>query len=366
MSKSPPPKRVGGIRLPQRGTFYSILTSTALVIGATVAAASGFTAQITNDFDTNKATVETGIDSTIGAFDDGEMNILVLGSDARENEDPENQRSDTMMLVHIPESRTEMYVMSIMRDLWVDIPDVGTAKVNSAQSYGGYPKTIQTVESLTGADIDHMVIIDFDGFSELTTALGGVEVNNDIAFSAGQVHPTYYPQGEIRLQGTDALRFVRERKAFIDGDYQRVANQQKFLTAVASGILNSSTLTDPAKIANMVSAITPFLTVDESLDAETLVSYGMSMSGMRASNITSFTVPNDGTGTTHGGASVVWPDENGLQEMREAMDNNTMAEFVAKLEAKLDAEKQGVPADEPHETETLENESALPEADTLL
>lgn len=341
MRKPPTPKRAGRVRPPRRGAAWSILASTALVTAAGVAAASSFSANLVQEFDTNRETIETGIDQTSEAFEDGEMNILVLGSDAREGQSQEDQRSDTMMLVHIPESRDEMYVMSIMRDLWVEIPDVGMSKVNSAQSHGGYPLTIDTVEGLTGAEIDHMVIVDFDGFSDLTSALGGVEIENDMAFSAGQANPSYYPEGTIRLEGTDALRFVRERKAFTDGDYQRVKNQQKFLTGIASQVLDSSTLTNPAKISDMVKSFTPYLTVDESLDAQTLVNYGMSMSKMRASNITSFTIPNAGTGTTPGGASVVWPDEEELASMRSAMEDGTMDEYVQELQERQEEQADG-------------------------
>ncbi|HEY4536174.1 MAG TPA: LCP family protein [Enteractinococcus sp.] len=364
MRQPPAPKRVGRVRLPRRGAAWSIIGSTALVIGATVAAASQFTTQLAEDFDTNREVVETGIDLNTAAFDDGEMNVLVLGSDAREGEVSEEQRSDTMMLVHIPESREEMYVMSIMRDLWVEIPNVGMSKINSAQSYGGYPLTIETIEGLTGAEIDHLVVIDFDGFRDLTTALGGVEIDNDMAFSSGQVNPSYYPEGKIRLEGTDALRFVRERKAFIDGDYQRVRNQQKFLTGIATGVLNSATLTNPTKISGMVSAFTPYLTVDEALDAQTLVNYGLSMNQLRPSAITSFTIPNTGTGTTPGGASVVWPDEDALRKMRTAMDQGTMAEFVKELEAKLEQERlEGT--GEPIEDDLMEEDPAVPEDEIL-
>lgn len=202
-----------------------------------------------------------------------------------------------------------------------------------------------------------MVVIDFDGFRDLTTALGGVEIDNDMAFSAGQVNPSYYPEGTIRLEGTDALRFVRERKAFTDGDYQRVKNQQKFLTGVASGVLDSSTLTDPGKLSGMVQAFTPYLTVDESLDASTLVSYGLSMNEMRPSAITSFTIPNSGMGTTPGGASVVWPDEDGLAQMRTAMEQGTMAEFVEELQHRLEKDRL--------ESESLEDEESIDEEVTV-
>lgn len=365
MRQPPTPKRVGRVRTPRRGAAWSIVASTALVIGATVAAASQFTTQLADDFDTNRETIETGIDQTTDAFDDGEMNILVLGSDAREDEDAEEQRSDTMMLVHIPESRDEAYVMSIMRDLWVEIPDVGMSKINSAQSYGGYPLTISTIEGLTGAEIDHMVVVDFDGFRDLTSALGGVEIENDMAFSAGQVNPSYYPEGNIRLEGTDALRFVRERKAFIDGDYQRVKNQQKFLTGIAAEILDSKTLTNPATISAMVRSFTPYLTVDESLDADTLVSYGLSMNKLRPSAIHSFTIPNTGTGTTEGGASVVWPDEEALADMRTAMREGTMVEYVEELEERLEEERVDGSLDEPIEEEAPDQDPAVPEDDVL-
>ena len=68
-----------------------------------------------------------------------------------------------------------------------------------------------------------------------------------MAFPAGgQANPSYYPEGTIRLrEGTDALRFVRERKAFTDGDYQRVKNQQKFLTGIATQVLDSSDTDQP-------------------------------------------------------------------------------------------------------------------------
>lgn len=353
MRTPPTPKRVGRVRQPRRGALWSIIASTALVIGATVAAASGFSSQLVDDFNTNREVVDTDIDQTTDAFDDGEMNVLVLGSDAREDEEAEEQRSDTMMLVHIPETRDELYVMSIMRDLWVEIPDVGMSKINSAQSYGGYPKTIETIEGLTGAEIDHLVVIDIDGFQDLTTAIGGVEIDNDTAFSAGQANPSYFPEGTIRLEGTDALRFVRERKAFDDGDYQRVANQQKFLTGLVTQVLDSSTMTDPSKISSMVSSITPYLTVDESLDAETLVSYGMSMNKMRPSNINSFTIPNAGAGTTPGGASVVWPDEDELAEMRKSMREGSMEDYVEGLEKRQEEQTEDA-TDESGEQDTTE------------
>ncbi|MGO1182504.1 MAG: LCP family protein [Micrococcaceae bacterium] len=303
-----------------------------MVAVAGVGAVSLFANRLTTEFDDRRQTVESGIIPDHEPLEDGVLNILLLGSDSRgdaENSDEGGgERSDTMMLVHIPEDRESAYVMSIMRDLWVNIPGYGQTKVNAALDYGGYPLAIDTVEELVGADIDHLAIVDFDGFRELTTALGGVEVDNPIPFSSGQVNPAFYPEGTIRLQGTDALRFVRERKAFLDGDYQRVKNQQLFLTAIMRQLLNADTLTDPQKVNDVVNMFTPFITVDESLDASTLVDYGISMRDLRASNIEMFTIPNGGPGTTSGGASVIWQDENIMPRLQEAFRNDDLGAFL--------------------------------------
>ncbi|MGO8610054.1 LCP family protein, partial [Rhizobium johnstonii] len=78
---------------------------------------------------------------------------------------------------------------------------------------------VQTIESIIDVRIDHVAVIDFEGFAGLTDALGGVPVNNEIAFTRGGVN---YAAGPITLDGDHALGFVRERYSFTDGDYQRV------------------------------------------------------------------------------------------------------------------------------------------------
>jgi len=106
---------------------------------------------------------------------------------------------------------------------------------------------MQTVEGLFDTKVDHVAMIDFAGFRELSTALGGVKVTNEIPFTA---HDTdyFYPEGEITLEGDRALRFVRERKSFSDGDYQRVKNQRTFLMAAVNQVLSNDTFTNPTKL----------------------------------------------------------------------------------------------------------------------
>lgn len=287
-------------------------------------------------FNDRRQTVDAGITTQ---DDDGVLNILLLGSDSRgEGRDTadvkgeDGARSDTMMLVHVPEDRQNVYVMSIVRDLWVEIPGHGERKVNGALGLGGYPLVIRTVEDLVGVEIDHLAVIDFEGFNGLTEALGGVELCNPHAFSSGVINPSFFPQGDILLNGTDALRYVRERKAFLDGDFERVQNQQRFVNAVAGRLLTVETLANPQRIMDVVNGFTPFITVDERLDAATLAGYAWSMRDIRPSAIEMFTVPHGPPATTPGGASIVEQDPEGMARLERALRNDAVGEFLSAQE----------------------------------
>lgn len=287
-------------------------------------------------FNDRRQTVDAGITAQ---DDDGVLNILLLGSDSRgEGRDTadvkgeDGARSDTMMLVHVPEDRQNVYVMSIVRDLWVEIPGHGERKVNGALGLGGYPLVIQTVEDLVGVEIDHLAVIDFEGFNGLTEALGGVELCNPHAFSSGVINPSFFPQGDILLNGTDALRYVRERKAFLDGDFERVQNQQRFVNAVAGRLLTVETLANPQRIMDVVNGFTPFITVDERLDAATLAGYAWSMRDIRPSAIEMFTVPHGPPATTPGGASIVEQDPEGMARLQRALREDSVDEFLSAQE----------------------------------
>ena len=110
------------------------------------------------------------------------MNLLVLGSDRREGEEGEegdSGRSDTIILVHVDPDQDYLSVLSLPRDLRVEVPDYGSAKINAAYAYGGPALTIRTVEQVTGVDIDHYLEVDFDAFRDITNSLGGVYVDVD-------------------------------------------------------------------------------------------------------------------------------------------------------------------------------------------
>lgn len=244
------------------------------------------------------------------------QNILLLGTDTR-GSNPTSlaairaQRSDTMMIVHVPANRKNVYVVSVMRDSWVTIPGYAHAKINAALSYGGVPLVVQTLEDLIHIRIDHVAVVSFSGFSGLTDALGGVTVDNTVAFSDRGEH---FATGNIRLDGTRALIYVRARYPFPDGDYQRIRDQQAYLKGVIHAVLTPGTLLDPIKVSNTVKAVAPYLLVDKGLDANYVGSMALSMRSLHQSDIHFFSAPTTGTATIDG-QSVVLLDQPKLAEL---------------------------------------------------
>ncbi|TFC93395.1 LytR family transcriptional regulator [Cryobacterium sp. TMT3-29-2] len=265
------------------------------------------------------------------------QNILLLGSDTRGTNDGSiadlsGQRSDSIMVVHVPANRKNIYVMSIMRDSWLEIPGRGEAKINAAMSYGGVPLAVQTIEGLLGARIDHVAIVDFEGFKGITDALGGVDVDNPVGFDSSSLQGRYFAEGTHRLNGTEALAFVRERYAFSDGDFQRARNQQAFIKAVLGQSLTAETLTNPAKISGLVGAVAPYLSVDDGLNSAYVAGLAVELRDVRVGDVTFFTLPTTGTGTSPDGQSIVVIDQDKLKEVQQGFQTDTLDAYQPELQ----------------------------------
>lgn len=261
------------------------------------------------------------------------MNVLVMGSDSRGNAEidpnngaPTDQRADTLMLLHIPADRKNVYAVSLMRDLWLEIPGHGEAKINAALAFGGVPLMVQTVESLFNQRIDHVVTVDFEGFKGLTEAMGGVQVNSNVTFSVGSFT---YTAGQNTLSGEKALAFVRERHAFADGDYQRVRNQQAFMKGVIAKTVNADTLSNPMTLSNLVNVFSPYVAVDKSLDASAIGSLAVELKDVRLQNVGMFTLPTGGIGTSSDGQSIVRIDATAIQEIATALSEDKLGNYIA-------------------------------------
>ena len=314
------------------------LTLLAILVGTAVAVAAvtgWFVTRVSTSYEANTETITEAFpeeETRPVEREDNVQNILLLGSDTRGAisqdalDGPQDSRSDTMMVMHLPADRDGIYFTSIMRDSWVDIPGFGEAKINAAMAYGGLPLTVQVVEGLIGTRIDEVVVIDFEGFKDLTNALGGVTVTNTVAFETDGHN---FPAGDIKLNGEEALTFVRARYPFADGDYQRVRNQQAYIKAVVKQMISSETLTDPTRLIAMVDAISPYLAVTDGVTTEYIVQTAASLRNVRTSDLYFMTAPTSGVGTSADGQSIIMLDPDGMAQLREAFETDTLSEYYA-------------------------------------
>jgi LCP family protein required for cell wall assembly len=249
----------------------------------------------------------TGQPDIAGVCDERACNYLLLGSDSRAGLSEEEQvqfgtdedlggenRSDTIILVHTDPDDREATFLSFPRDLWVEIPGVGSGKINSAFEGGieggGAHRVARTIEELTGLRIHHVLYVDLAGFQQLIDALGGV----DLCIPSYQVNtPGWLPQhtgdggvqevyygepghvadpntgldvtpGCQHLDGTTALAYVRTRQLPCDAipDFARIGRQQQFLRAVVSELLSPARL---LSLPRLVPELLQSVVVDEGL-----------------------------------------------------------------------------------------------------
>lgn len=266
-----------------------------------------------------------------------DTNILILGTDSRAGLGDEDaltdggatgQRSDTMMLVNVAGDGSGVSVISLMRDLWVPIPGHGSAKINAAMSWGGIPLVVQTVESLLGQRIDHVAVVDFEGFAEIATALGGVPVQSPVAFTSRNMPGYSFTQGENVVEGERALAFVRERYSFVDGDYQRVRNQRSFLEGAFGRLREAGGRLDAAQLTTTLRAAASHLTVDSGVTLPWMLEFGSAVARVPADRIASFTLPTRGTGTSADGQSIVILDQQLTADLADRLTSGDVVGFA--------------------------------------
>ncbi|MEQ8146672.1 LCP family protein [Streptomyces sp. OP7] len=238
------------------------------------------------------------------------QNILILGSDSRAGDNAElntgkiaGARSDTALVMHIPEGRTQAVAVSIPRDTLVTRPECKDADgstvdsaervmFNSIYSQVGPACVVKTVEKMSGVRMDHYVEIDFAGFKDLVDAIGGVEVtvDKDIRDKSSGLDLT---AGTHRLDGTESLQFVRTRHGIGDGsDLGRIGLQQEFMVALLGEIKKQDLLGSPTKTYKIADTLTAALTTDTELASLTaLADFGRSMNGVDPGSMETIMLP---------------------------------------------------------------------------
>jgi LCP family protein required for cell wall assembly len=268
---------------------------------------------------------------------DGAINILLLGSDSRNPDEPinvgGNWRTDTIELMHIPASHDKAYLISIPRDTWVYVPKSTTsqygdtmAKINAATAWGGVPLMVRTVEAFTGVHIDHLALIDFAGFVKVVDALGGVDMYIDQTITS--IHPPHrtFHKGMNHLNGAEALDYVRQRYQFADGDFSRIRHQQAFLKAVLDKAASAGTVANLGKLTSFVNSVADAITVDKDFS---VLDMAWQFHSLRSSDMTFMTCPNQGT-ANEDGQSVVLSDKTKALSLFDAVNKDTVGQWLAQ------------------------------------
>ncbi len=319
-SQTEQPRRRTGRKV-LAGLLILLLAGGGVVLGFGIYLATMVNSNVTKEAD---ALPEQGPVDTEGnpveLPDNDAMNILFVGSDARPGE---HGRSDVMVLAHIPEDRSQVYLVHFPRDLYVAIPGHGKSKINASYAWGGTSLLVETMQNLLGIKIDHVAKTDFDGFEAMTDAVGGVRVYAEEASSRGDIQ-----EGWNDLDGERALLFVRERYELSEGDISRGHRQQAFIKALMLKALSPETIANPLKLANFVDAATENLIVDEDLDLGAMRKLATSLTGVRGDDVVFITAPFTGFGTAPDGGSIEVVDEAGMEALGHAIRTDTMETYA--------------------------------------
>lgn len=244
---------------------------------------------------------------TVAPEDPGDpVTFLMLGSDSRENLPDDwvgdfgafqGQRADVIMVVRaFPESGT-MQLLSLPRDLRVDIDGYGVQKVNAAYAFGGANLMVSTVQRELGIPIHHYVEIDFVGFAGLVDQLGGLTV--DFPYQARDLKSGLAADaGSQRLDGRMALAYARSRsyQESRDGqwvsadanDIGRTRRQQQLLGAMLSQLKRPSNVIG---VQSLVAELSQFMVVDPNFNELDLVSLAFAFRSFGTDNLVASTLP---------------------------------------------------------------------------
>ncbi|MEU7955767.1 MULTISPECIES: LCP family protein [Micromonospora] len=290
-----------------------------------------------------------------GANLDGPIDMLLLGVDARERWAADDVRSDSIIVLHIPASHDQAYLVSIPRDTEAQIPPFkksgfkgGTDKINAAFQAGarngggwegGAQLMAQTIKNMTGVSFDGAAIINFGGFKNVIDTLGTVRIcvshevkshhmmmvdgkqmwNADAKKTGRPMTPVVYKKGCREMNGLQALDYSRQRYGLPNSDYDRQQNQQQLIKAMARKATDKGMMTNPVKVNQLIKAAGKAFILDTGgVPVADLV---FTMRGVTANELTML--------RTNGGTF------NGNANNREALSQQTLDMFQAIKEDKL-------------------------------
>jgi LCP family protein required for cell wall assembly len=319
----------------------------------------------------NKVNTKTCTSCEIGGKG---LNILVIGSDSRrgltaaQKKDlhvgsDSGERSDTMILLHIPAGGGKADMVSLPRDSYVKIPAhcsngalpsrsgtcakggtlVGASmnKLNAAYSFGGADLAVKTVEANTGVPITHYIEINFLGFVNMVNRLGGVPICTATAINdpvrrnpsgSGYIGSGLeLKAGTSTLHGTQALEYVRAREFDpAQGDLGRVQRQQKFMAALLDKAESAGVLLNLPKLYGFLKSVAGSLTVDKGLSRGQMFHLARTLHSMSPKNVNLLTVPLSDTNlATPVGSSVLWDPVLSKRLFRDFIADRPITNIIA-------------------------------------
>ena len=263
---------------------------------------------------------------------------LIVGSDSRAGmsaqelsdlsaggTDGMGQRTDTIMLMHVPAGGGPVALISVPRDSYVPIPGHGRNKINAAFSLGGPQLLTQTLEDVSGLRIDHYVETGFGGFAKIVDAVGGVQMCPAVAVDDVRAG-LRIAAGCQRMDGRTALGYARYRYSDPLGDLGRANRQRALLAAIVSKAASPGVLLNPFDAFPLASSGGSAITVDDGSNPLALVTFLKGMRAAAGSDGISMTVPVGNPALpTASGTAVKWDSTKALQMFADLKSDDTAA-----------------------------------------
>ncbi len=308
---------------PVRSRAKKWLGRTSIVAGALVltmvAAAGLYLGSVNSNIkraDLLTVTAEAAPNSAKGA-----INILILG----QNPTAKSEAGEVVMILHLSADRKSAHLVSFPKGLFVKVPGHGRAALNTTYATGGSNLTIRTVQNLTKTRIDHVIIVGYTGFAQLSQQVGTITVNNPTAFKVGNLS---FDKGEISLTNSQALIFVQERKdvaddlAFAKPERQRLVLEASLQQGIGKGLLNN-----PTRFGRFVRSASKSTTVDRALTGGQAAKIALSMK-LSKDDVQIIRVPLSDEVVEVQGQEVPTVDAAQFKELVTAMSTDTLTAYA--------------------------------------
>jgi len=279
----------------------------------------------------------TSEEKELAGEEDNRVNFLLLGVGGAGHDGPE--LSDTIIFSSYQPDTNEVGLLSIPRDLTVDMGEYGYRKINAANAYGemeekgtGPQKSMDIIGDILDQEIHYYIKVDFAGFEDLIDAIGGIDVYVDNSFSDYQYPaPNYlyqtitFTEGWTTMDGDEALKYARSRHGTNGegSDFARAKRQQNVIMAVKEKVLSPSTLLNPGKLSSMISVFTD--NVDTNISVWEMTKLAKVASEIDTDNLTHHVLDTNPEGplyeTKMDGAYVILPKKDNWSDLQMIAEN---------------------------------------------